>query len=533
MAARAGQRRAGVTEEIKKVQRASARRKARAPDPRDAGERRKLEIPEAFSFLPPLGPPLGAAAHRYAFGGRGSAKSHSFATALVLMGRTKRLRILCLREIQDSIDDSVKTLLEDKIKALGLSWFYRSTKTAIIGLNGTRFSFKGMWSRPDSLKGAEGVDIVWVEEASSVSKVSIQKLIPTIRKPGSEIWWTWNPENEDDPVDVLFRGPPGDKRDDGSHAPPRSIGGAVNWDQNPFFDGPPQSEGAKLREQMEDARRRDPDLYFHVWLGGYKRNSEARVFRNWKEEEFETPANVERFYFGGDWGFANDPSVLVRCFIVGRTLYIDREVHKVGVQIDDLPAFFAGDDTRKPPRWENGQLGEERVRYLGIEGATKWPICADSSRPDTIAYMVRRGFNIMPAKKGPGSIEDGVEFLKSFDIVVHSKHCPHTINELIRYSFKVDKKTQEVLPVLADKDNHVIDALRYALETLRLATAGQSLWELERQAAAERDKIAAEAAKVQPVVIHQPGSVEHTQHEAQLRAEKAAADMAALMAANS
>lgn len=438
-----------------------------------------MRIPEEFGFL---FEPLGKYAHRYAYGGRGSAKSHSFAMALVLLGRGRRLRILCLREIQDSIEDSVKTLLEDKIKELGLSWFYKSTKTSIIGLNGTRFSFKGMWSRPDSLKGAEGVDIVWVEEASSVSKVSIQKLVPTIRKPGSEIWWTWNPENEDDPVDVMFRSPAG--------PPPRSIGKNINWDANPFFPD-------KLREEMEDARRRDPDLYAHVWLGEYKRNSEARVFRNWREEEFETPDNVERFYFGGDFGFAIDPAVLIRCWIdwKKRTLYIDREAHKVGVEIDYLPAFFAGDDTHVPPRWENGKFGDEsRPRFPGIPGALQWPITADSSRPDTIAYLVRRGFRVVPSKKGPDSVAEGIEFLKNFDIVVHSKHCPATINELIRYSWKTDKKTGEVLPVLLDKDNHVIDALRYAIEALRHAMKGQGLFDLMREQADAKAKAEAEAA---------------------------------------
>lgn len=500
---------------------AALARRQRGGDPRAAGSARKaVRIPEAFGFL--FDAPLGDYAHRFAFGGRGSAKSHSFALALVLIGRAQSLRIFCLREIQESIEDSVKTLLEDKIAELGLAWFYKSSKTHIIGLNGTRFSFKGMWSRPDSLKGIEGADIVWVEEASSVSKVSIEKLIPTIRKPGSEIWWTWNPDKQTDPVDVMFRGPQG--------APPRAVGRKVNWHDNPFFP-------AKLREEMEDARRRDPDLYAHVWLGEYVRKSEARVFRNWREEEFETPADVERFYFGADFGFATDPAALVRCWIdwERRRLHIDREVCKTGVQIDDLPAFFAGDDRHVPPRWANGAFGDEaRPRYEGVPGAIDWPITADSSRPDTIAYLVRRGFKITPSKKGAGSVEEGIEFLRNFEIVVHSKHCPATINELIRYAWKVDKKTGEVLPVLADKDNHIIDALRYALETLRHAMKGEGLFELERQAALERarSQSAAESAAQAPAVLPQPGSVEHAQAEEQQRAEKAAADMAALMAAN-
>src|SRR5690606_4760093 len=151
---------------------------------------------------------------------------------------------------------------------------------------------------------------------------------------------------------------------------------------------------------------------------------------------------------------------LIRSYIEGRTLFVDREAYKVGCEIDYTPALFAGSDTRTPPRWENPW------GWQGIPGSMRWPITADSARPETISYMQRKGFNIAPAKKGAGSIEDGIEFLKSYDIVVHPD-CLHTIDELTLYSFKVDKLTDEVLPVLEDKKNHVIDALRYAVENLR------------------------------------------------------------------
>ena len=194
---------------------------------------------------------------------------------------------------------------------------------------------------------------------------------------------------------------------------------------------------------MERDKRRDPDKYAHIWLGGYKRLSGARVFTNWRIEAFHTPSDA-RFFFGADWGFSNDPTVLIRCWLKGKTLYVDQEAYKIGCKIADTPALFEK-----------------------IEGAKIWPIRADSARPETIEHMKDNGFPKMEAaQKGPNSVADGVEFLKSYDIVVHPR-CRYTIDELSFYSYKIDKKTNEVMPVLSDKKNHVIDSLRYAVEGIR------------------------------------------------------------------
>jgi len=150
--------------------------------------------------------------------------------------------------------------------------------------------------------------------------------------------------------------------------------------------------------------------------------------------------------YGADWGFSIDPSVLVRCWIDGKRLYVDHEAYMVGCEIDSLPALF-----------------------MSVPDGEKWPIIADSARPETISYMRKHGFpKILPAVKGPRSLEEGVEFLKSYDIIVHPR-CQHLIDELTLYSYKTDPLTQLVMPILADKDNHVIDSLRYALEGARRA----------------------------------------------------------------
>jgi phage terminase large subunit len=362
-------------------------------------------------------------------GGRGSAKSYSVATTLILRAASKPLRILCAREIQKSIKDSVKRLLDDTIARAGLQEFFVSTDTEIRGQNGSLILFAGLRSNIDSIKSIEGIDVCWVEEAQTVSQASLDILIPTIRKPGSQIYFTWNPKNQTDPVDVMFVG---------ETKPPKTIFLRVNWDRNPWFPD-------VLKAEMEYDRSRDPDKYKHVWLGGYLSNSEARVFRNWSIEEFDTPEDATH-RFGADWGFASDPTVLIRCHVIGRTIYVDHEAYRVGCEIMDTPDLF-----------------------LTVPESEKWPIVADSARPETISHMQRHGFpKIMPAIKGPKSVEEGIEWLKSHDIVVHPR-CKHTIDELSCYSYKTDPLTGAVLPVLADRDNHLIDALRYACEASRRA----------------------------------------------------------------
>lgn len=362
-------------------------------------------------------------------GGRGSAKSYSVAATLILRAAAKPLRILCAREIQRSIKDSVKRLLDDTIVRTGLQGFFTSTDTEIRGKNGSLLLFAGLRTNIDSIKSMEGIDICWVEEAQTVSQSSLDILIPTIRKPNSQIYFTWNPKYKTDPIDSMFG------TDD---LPPKTSFMRVNWDQNPWFPD-------VLRAEMEYDRNRDPDKYKHVWLGGYVSNSESRVFRNWKIEEFEAPKDATH-RLGADWGFATDPTVLIRCHVVGRTIYVDYEAYQVGCEIMDTPSLF-----------------------LTVPESEKWPIIADSARPETISHMKKNGFpKIMSAVKGPKSVEEGVEWLKSHDIVVHPR-CTHTIDELTCYSYKTDPLTGQILPVLADRDNHLIDALRYACEASRRA----------------------------------------------------------------
>jgi phage terminase large subunit len=396
-----------------------------------------LAIPRAY--VPLLEP----SRYKGAWGGRGSAKSHFFAERILAKCVSRPgTRFVCVREVQRTLEQSVKRLLEDKIEALDLGRQFKSSNTQISTPGDGVIIFQGMQDHTaESIKSLEGFDGAWVEEAQTVSEKSLTLLRPTIREPGSELWFSWNPRHASDPIDRLLRGTQG--------PPPGAIVVGTTWRDNPWFPD-------VLRQEMEWDRSRDPEKYAHVWLGEYERHSESRVFKNWRVEEFEAPANTS-FLFGGDWGYSVDPSVLVRCYVgvervneitgektPSRTLYVDHEAYRIGVEIDHLPQLFDQ-----------------------VPGSRDWTITADSARPETISYLQRHGFpKLTAAIKGKDSVKEGVIFLQNFDIVVHPR-CVHTIDELTMYSFKTDPLTGFVTPVLEDKKNHVIDSVRYATEAAR------------------------------------------------------------------
>jgi phage terminase large subunit len=388
-----------------------------------------LRIPTPAVFVPLLEPSRYKGIH----GGRGGAKSHFFADQIIeRCFLRKPCRAVCVREVQRTLAQSVKRLLEDKIRAYGLEREFRVLTSHIEAPNGGIIIFNGMQDHTaESIKSLEGFDVAWVEEAQSLSQRSLDLLRPTIREKDSELWFSWNPRHATDPVDRLLRSDP----------PPDSIVIETSYKDNPFFPD-------VLRKEMEWDRSRDVEKYQHIWLGGYERHSEARVFKNWVIDEFESPADAT-YYYGADWGFSVDPSTMVRCRLDGRKLFVDYEAYRIGVEIDHLGSLFDM-----------------------VPGARDWPVRADSARPETISYLQRNGFPQMkPATKGPNSVKEGVIFLQGYDIVVHPR-CIHTIDELTMYSYVVDKMSGLVTPVLADKKNHIIDPLRYATEELRVPNIG-------------------------------------------------------------
>lgn len=376
-----------------------------------------IEVPKKFKGL--------WKPYRYKvfYGGRGSGKTHAIAEYLIVSSLLNKERILCTREIQKSIKESVYEVLVQKISKLRLEKYFNITENKITNISGSEFIFAGLRTNVESIKSMEGISKCWVEEAQSISRNSLDVLIPTIRKELSELIFSFNPCNETDPVyqDFVVN----TKKD--------ALVEKVNYTDNPFFP-------EVLENERAECQKRNPDDYKWIWLGELRKISDAQIFKNvYEVREFETPKNA-RFYHGADWGFADDPTALIRCFIQNGCLYIDKEACEKHVELDDMPRLFNK-----------------------IETIKKWPTYGDSARPDIIKYMQRRGYHIRKCEKWPGSVEQGIAYIRNFNKVIIHSDCVNTINEFERYSWKQDRNTNEILPVPEDKNNHCIDALRYAL----------------------------------------------------------------------
>lgn len=271
---------------------------------------------------------------------------------------------------------------------------------------------------------ANGLLVHNCEESQNIPDDSWEVLIPTIRKEGSEIWICFNPQMEDDATYRRFVKNP----------PPDCKSVLINYTDNPWCP-------EVMKKEAENCKAVDRAKYEHIWLGHTVLETDAQIFKGKFELlDFEAEEFTE-FYYGADWGFANDPTALVRCFIEDNCLYVDYESFGVGVEIDELPQLF-----KKVPE------------------SNKWKIRADCARPETISYMARHGYNCVAAEKWQGSVEDGIEFLRSFDKIYIHPRCKHLYEEFKYYSYKKDRVSGDILPIVVDAWNHGIDAIRYALQ---------------------------------------------------------------------
>jgi len=393
-----------------------------------------VEFPDRL--VPTMSIPRGEVRYRGAYGGRGSGKSVSFAVLALLFGYAEPLRILCTRELQVSIKESFYAELVAAIAQYPfLERHYTVMEKGIYGANGTEFIFRGLRHNMSAIKSMAQIDLCIVEEAEDVPEHSWRDLTPTIRAPGSEIWVIWNPRTKNSPVDKRFR----------QRVPRRSSIVELNWQDNPFFTD-------ALNEERLDAKELyDPATYAHIWEGAYLENSERQILNGKVAvREFEPGPNWEGPYYGMDFGFANDPTTAVKCWVNGGDLFVEHEAYKVGLEISDTADFVVD-------------------RVPGIE---QHEVKADSARPETISYLKQRDPHgerehlprIRGVKKWQGSVHDGIQHLRGYrEIVVHPR-CQHTLEETRLYSYKVDKVTEEILPEPVDDNNHCIDAIRYAVE---------------------------------------------------------------------
>ena len=383
-------------------------------------------IPNLVDWAQPL---LQPNRYKCLWGGRGSGKSYAVADALLLIGLTRKIRVLCAREFQVSIKESVHALLKERIAALGLEKFYRATLTEIVGANGSIFIFKGVKMNVQSIKSMAGLTHLWLEEAQTISAESWQVLIPTIREEGSEVWVTFNPLNESDTVwqelVVKERG--------------KAYVERVNWDRNPHFP-------SVLQDERVEMLATDPDAYQHIWEGGFWEKSDAQILNGkWIVDEFEPQSDWDGPYFGADFGFARDPTTLIKCWIYGKRLWIERESYQVGLELDHTS-----------DRWQ-----------LDIPNCQNYIIRADCARPESISYLARHGIpRIVGVSKRPGSVEDGIAHLRSYEKIIIHPRCNHVAEEARLYSYKVDRLTGDVLPTPLDSHNHCWDAARYGLQPL-------------------------------------------------------------------
>lgn len=360
------------------------------------------------------------------YSGRGGGKSWGIADFLLIKSIESKCRILATREIQNSIKQSVHKLLCDRIATHRLSKYFTITDKSITSLNGSEFIFAGLYRNIDSIKSLEGIDYCFVEEAQNISQHSLDVLLPTIRKKNSKILFSYNPTNIDDPVHSKFTLA---DRDD-------TLKIQCNYFDNPFFPD-------VLKDELEHDKLTDYDKYLHVWEGQCIAHSEDQVFYGkWEIQDFETHENAV-FFHGLDFGYSNDPTAAVRCFVEDNCLYIDKESYKIKLEITDTAKYISND----------------------IPTINKHHVIADSARPETISYLRNiNGFNISGAKKGAGSVIDGIQKIRGFKRIYINPDCKETITEFRLYKWKRNASTDVLLNDPEDKHNHIIDSLRYAIE---------------------------------------------------------------------
>lgn len=374
-------------------------------------------------------------------GGRGGAKSWGIARALLLMGTTKPLRIVCAREFMKSISQSVHALLSDQISAMGFASFYEILNNEIRGKNGTQFLFAGLHHNVQNIKSLEGCHICWVEEAQSVSPSSWNTLIPTIRKDNSEIWISFNPELETDPTYERFVTKP----------PKNSVLITINHSDNPWFP-------SVLRDEMEDLRTRNYDQYLNVWEGHCKVVLDGAIFAN----EIRAATLAERFT-----SVPLEPSKPVQTFWdLGRA--------------DKTAIWFAqqvGFEFRVIDYYENqGYALGHYLKVLQDRGYTYgdcWlPHDADNellASERTITQQVR-AFGYKTRSVPKTSIASGIEAARSIfpNVFFDKTKCADGLHCLRHYKYDVDPDTRQYSKVpLHDWASHGADAFRYLAVAMR------------------------------------------------------------------
>lgn len=377
--------------------------------------------------------------YKVARGGRGSAKSWSIARALLIQGANRPLRVLCTREVQKSIQQSVHQLLKDQIENLGLGAEYEALATEIRGRNGTLFLFSGLSDMTaESLKSFEGVDVVWVEEAQSVSKNSWNILIPTIRKDGSEIWVSYNPQLESDETHQRFTINP----------PPDCVNVEVNWRDNPYFPKVLEAERKHAEATMK------PEEYAHIWEGKCKPAVEGAIYFDQMAKAESRIANIPhdphlKTHCVWDLGFNDSMAIIL-------VQKLSSEIRVVGY-LEGNQRTLADYSAELRSMKLDGQPINWGTAFLPHDGFAERHQTgkSDASVLKSLKWDVQRVRNT--------DVEDGIRRAREvFHRVYFNKERAGRLVECLkRYRRHVSQSTGEPGKPVHDEFSHGADAFRY------------------------------------------------------------------------
>ena len=357
------------------------------------------------------------------YGGRFSLKSHTVARFLLIRARQEKTRVACFREFQNSISESSYQLLADLIKQYELTDFELTNNSIVNTINGSDFLFRGLWNNEQSIKSIEGIDIAWVEEAQTVSTNSIEVLTPTVRKPGSQIIYTYNRLMEDDPVHTRLV----------NEGRPNTLIINVNYDIAIKYGMMPDV----VRLEMEDDKERRPSLYRHKWLGE-PNSPEQRIYKEWTVvDDIPREARLERAWL--DYGYSNDPTAIGEMYYCNGALYLDEVLYQKG-------------------------LSNKQIADVLINRPRKVPVVADSAEPKSNDELRSYGITIIDAEKGKDSVNNGIAQVQEQQIFV-TRRSANIIKESKSYMWLKDKNDRiinEPSPIF----NHHMDGIRYAVRSL-------------------------------------------------------------------
>lgn len=358
------------------------------------------------------------------YGGRFSLKSHTVARVLLIRARQETTRVACFREFQNSISDSSHQLLADLIRKYEMDEFKVTDRAIVNTRNGSDFMFWGLHRNEQSVKSLEGIDIAWVEEAQTVSQESIEVLTPTVRKPGSQLIYTYNRLHEEDPIHkrLVIEGRP------------NTLIINVNYDVALRHGFMPEG----IRQEMEDDKVKRPNLFKHKWLGEPALNLEGRIYNSWEIiDQVPHEARLERY--GVDFGWSPDPCAIVAVYYYNGGYIIDEVAYRLEMS--------------------NREIAET------LKNLPKALVIADSAEPKSIAELRMYGVNVIPTAKGADSVRHGIKAVQDQRISI-TKNSVNLKKEYENYLWAVDKDGKMIPGEPEGGKDHLLDALRYAVNSL-------------------------------------------------------------------